>query len=63
MLSRPAAGGGAAYRDHVDAAVLELLARRPLPNETGLIEAGAAARAAAPRTILTDVKHLFSRNP
>jgi len=64
MLSRPLLEEVLAYRDHVDAAVLELLARRPLPNETAaLIELGLQHEQQHQELILTDVKHLFSRNP
>jgi len=65
MLSRPLLEEVLAYRDHVDASgSLELLARRPLPNETAaLIELGLQHEQQHQELILTDVKHLFSRNP
>jgi len=50
MLSRPLLEEVLAYRDHVDAAVLELLARRPLPNrDRGLMSWGCST-SSAPRT-------------
>ena len=64
LLSRPLLADVLAYRDHVDAAIVELLARNPLPNEVeALIELGLQHEQQHQELILTDVKHLFSRNP
>jgi ergothioneine biosynthesis protein EgtB len=64
MLSRPALKEILAYRGHVDEAVRTLLAGEPLPAEiSGLIELGLQHEQQHQELILTDVKHLLSRNP
>src|SRR5262249_4233187 len=64
MLSRPLLSDVLAYRDHVDAAMLELLAGSPVPGEVAaLIELGLQHEQQHQELMLTDVKHLFSRNP
>jgi len=64
MLSRPTLDEVLAYRDHVDETVLELLAGAPpVAAVDALIELGLHHEQQHQELILTDVKHLFSRNP
>ena len=64
MLSRPALEEVLAYRDHVDAAMLELLAEETALARLGeLVELGLHHEQQHQELILTDVKHLLSRNP
>jgi ergothioneine biosynthesis protein EgtB len=64
MLSRPGLEEVIAYRDHVDEAMLELLAgERPVPEIGALIELGLHHEQQHQELILTDLKHLLSRNP
>lgn len=59
MLSRPSLDEIRAYRRHVDAAMPEVLARAP----AGLVELGLNHEQQHQELILTDLKHLLSRNP
>jgi ergothioneine biosynthesis protein EgtB len=64
MLSRPSLDEILGYRRHVDAALLELLASERLPAEAeDLIELGLHHEQQHQELILTDLKHLLSRNP
>jgi ergothioneine biosynthesis protein EgtB len=64
LLSRPGLEEVFAYRRHVDEAVLGLLAAGCLPAEAGgLIELGLHHEQQHQELILTDAKHLLSRNP
>jgi ergothioneine biosynthesis protein EgtB len=63
MLSRPGAGEVLAYRDHVDGAMVELLDAELAPGVAGLVELGLQHEQQHQELILTDVKHLLSRNP
>jgi ergothioneine biosynthesis protein EgtB len=64
MLSRPSLEEVLAYRDHVDKAMLDLLADERCVGEIeGLIELGLHHEQQHQELILTDVKHLLSRNP
>jgi ergothioneine biosynthesis protein EgtB len=63
MLSRPALGEVFVYRRHVDEAMQALLAREPAPEVTALVELGLHHEQQHQELILTDVKHLLSRNP
>lgn len=64
MLSRPGLEQVLAYRDHVEEAMLLLLAgERSLPGVDALIELGLNHEQQHQELILTDVKHLLSRNP
>jgi len=64
MLSRPALEAVIEYRDHVDRAMLGLLAEERLPAEAaGLVELGLHHEQQHQELILTDLKHLLSRNP
>ena len=65
MLTRPSLDEIMAYRRHVDAAIERLLAQ---PDESGnemtaLLELGLNHEEQHQELILTDVKHLLSRNP
>ncbi len=63
LLSRPDLATIAAYRRHVDDAMGDLLAA-PLPEAAAaLVELGLAHEQQHQELILTDIKHLFSRNP
>jgi ergothioneine biosynthesis protein EgtB len=64
MISRPGLGEILAYRRHVDEAMLAMLAADRAPSETGaLIELGLQHEQQHQELILTDVKHMLSRNP
>ncbi len=64
LLSRPDLEEIFAYRRHVDEALLGLLSAGYLPAEAGgLIELGLHHEQQHQELILTDVKHLLSRNP
>ena len=64
MLSRPGLEEVLAYRHHVDQAMLDLLAgERPLPDADALTELGLHHEQQHQELILTDLKHLLSRNP
>ena len=64
MLSRPGLSEVLAYRAHVDEGMRQLLAGdRSLPELDGLIELGLHHEQQHQELVLTDVKHLFSRNP
>ncbi len=64
MLSRPGLEEVLAYRHHVDEAMLGLLAaERLLPDVSALIELGLHHEQQHQELILTDLKHLLSRNP
>jgi len=61
LLSRPDLNQVLAYRDHVDRAVLALLSADDFPAE--LLELGLQHEQQHQELILTDLKHLLSRNP
>jgi hypothetical protein len=61
LLSRPDLDQVLAYRDHVDRAVLALLSTDDFPAE--LLELGLQHEQQHQELILTDLKHLLSRNP
>jgi ergothioneine biosynthesis protein EgtB len=64
MLSRPGLQEVLAYRRHVDEAMLELVGAGSLQAEVeSLIELGLHHEQQHQELILTDVKHLLSRNP
>lgn len=64
MLSRPALCDVLAYRQHVDSAMFDLLATERFPAEIDtLVELGLHHEQQHQELILTDVKHLLSRNP
>jgi ergothioneine biosynthesis protein EgtB len=61
MLSRPSLEDILCYRRHVDQAMLALLSKERLPAE--LLELGLQHEQQHQELILTDLKHLLSRNP
>lgn len=64
MLSRPSLDDVIAYRHHVDEAMLELLASTPEDSaQSALIELGLNHEQQHQELLLTDLKHLLSRNP
>jgi ergothioneine biosynthesis protein EgtB len=65
LLSRPSLAEVLRYREHVDAAVLALLAeqRDDLAELASLIETGLHHEQQHQELVLTDLKHAFSRNP
>jgi ergothioneine biosynthesis protein EgtB len=64
LLSRPSLETVLAYRRHVDAEMQRLLSRRQLAQEVAaLAELGIQHEQQHQELILTDLKHLFSRNP
>lgn len=64
MLSRPSLEEVLAYRRHVDEAMLDVLAyNQPRPEIVALIELGLHHEQQHQELILTDLKHMLSRNP
>jgi ergothioneine biosynthesis protein EgtB len=63
LLSRPDLATVLAYRDHVDAAMRALLAHHVEAGLASRIELGLNHEQQHQELILTDLKHLFSRNP
>ena len=64
MLSRPTLDEVLAYRRHVDEALVSLLEGRAVSAQASeLIELGLNHEQQHQELILTDLKHLFSRNP
>ena len=63
LLSRPDLATVHDYRAHVDHAMRELLKHDVAPDLAALIELGVQHEQQHQELILTDVKHLFSRNP
>jgi ergothioneine biosynthesis protein EgtB len=64
MLSRPALAAVLAYRRHVDGAMHELLSGPPLAQSVSdLVDLGTHHEQQHQELILTDLKHLLSRNP
>jgi len=63
MLSRPGLEEVLSYRDHVDSAMRAVLAGERSSPVDGLIELGLHHEQQHQELILTDVKHLLSRNP
>src|SRR5262245_5198710 len=63
MLSRPALAEVIAYRAHVDRAMLELLGTSLGDDMAARVELGLHHEQQHQELILTDVKHLLSRNP
>ena len=65
LLTRPGLGDVLSYRHHVDAAMADLLARpeRLAAEVRDLVELGLHHEQQHQELILTDLKHMFSRNP
>ena len=64
LLSRPGLDDVLAYRDHVDREMGDILAGERLSAETlALVELGIQHEQQHQELILTDLKHMFSRNP
>ena len=63
LLSRPSADDVSAYRQRVDAAVLDLLAAEPSAELLRRVEVGLHHEQQHQELILTDIKDLFSCNP
>jgi ergothioneine biosynthesis protein EgtB len=64
LVTRPGLADVMAYRRHVDEHCLALLARRALaPAQQAVLELGLHHEQQHQELILTDVKHLLSRNP
>jgi ergothioneine biosynthesis protein EgtB len=63
LVSRPDLATVLAYRAHVDAAMARLLAAPAAPALADLVELGLQHEQQHQELILTDVKHLLSRNP
>lgn len=63
LISRPGLDEVLAYRHHVDLAMDELLSRPVSPEIEPLVELGLNHEQQHQELILTDVKHLLSRNP
>ncbi len=63
LLSRPGLDEVLVYRRHVDEAMQQLLARVPPPDVAALIELGLHHEQQHQELIVTDLKHMLSRNP
>jgi ergothioneine biosynthesis protein EgtB len=63
MISRPGLAEVLAYRRHVDEAMLSLCGEALSEETEGLIELGLHHEQQHQELILTDVKHMLSRNP
>ncbi len=64
LLSRPGLDDVLAYREHVDREMGDLLAGEPLDAAAlALVELGIQHEQQHQELILTDLKHMFSRNP
>ncbi len=63
LLSRPDLATVIAYRNHVDQAMDDLFGRPLPPPAAALIELGLNHEQQHQELLLTDIKHLFSRNP
>jgi ergothioneine biosynthesis protein EgtB len=63
LISRPDLATVRAYRAHVDAAMAQLMATPPAPELQALIVLGLHHEQQHQELILTDLKHLLSRNP
>lgn len=62
LLTRPTVAEVLAYRDHVDEAMVDALPRL-MERHGELVELGVQHEQQHQELLLTDVKHLFSRNP
>ena len=62
LITRPGIDEIAAYRAHVDAAMLALLAE-PSPEVAALVELGLHHEQQHQELLLTDIKHAFGANP
>jgi len=63
LVSRPDLARVLAYRAHVDAAVERWIGQAAAGDDLALLELGLQHEQQHQELILTDVKHLFSRNP
>jgi len=63
LLSRPSLADVLAYRDHVDAAMQAFLAGPLAPDVPSLVTLGLHHEQQHQELILTDLKHMLSRNP
>ena len=63
LLSRPSAAEIVAYREAVDAAMMEGLVSGELAGVDGLVELGCHHEQQHQELLLTDILHLFAQNP
>ena len=63
LLSRPGIDDIAAYRRHVDLAMLDLLGGRPTDRALGLVELGLHHEQQHQELLLMDIKHVLSQSP
>jgi ergothioneine biosynthesis protein EgtB len=63
LLSRPSLDVVLGYREHVDAAMADLLKRAPTESVLRIIELGCHHEQQHQELLLTDILHLFAQNP
>jgi ergothioneine biosynthesis protein EgtB len=63
LITRPSLETIYEYRDHVDAAIENLLSRNPAQEAAELLELGCHHEQQHQELLLTDILHLFAQNP
>jgi ergothioneine biosynthesis protein EgtB len=63
LLTRPTLGEVLAYREYVDAAIVQLLQKTPTQSVLKVVELGCHHEQQHQELLLTDILHLFAQNP